>query len=155
LLAGTATYERVLQHSVVANLNVISSGRIPQNPAEYLGSETMNKFIDDMKKEYDTIFFDSPPVLAVTDASVLSSYAQKIVLVVSAGTTTIQALDRAAESLEAVGATVAGVILNNFDLKKAYGHLYHKGSYGYYGYSHGPGRGVGGQAREPLPAAKK
>jgi len=135
ILDRSVMYERAIQETVVANLHVVTSGRIPKNPAEHLGSATMGKFLEDMRKDYDVIFMDSPPALAVTDASVLSSYAEVVIVVVSAGTTSIGALERTAEVLETVGAKVAGVVLNNFNLIKAYGFPHNRASYGNYGYA--------------------
>jgi Mrp family chromosome partitioning ATPase len=97
----------------------------------------MQDFIRQMSARYDLLLFDSPPLLAVTDAAVLSTGVDGAILVVSAGSTRAAAIQRATEFLTAVGGKVLGVVLNNFDVKKAYGGYYGSYRYGYYGYGYG------------------
>jgi len=152
LKGGISTYK-----TVVDGLEVITCGEIPPNPAEVLGSQKMVELIEMAKKKFDVVLLDSPPVLAVTDPTILSTFADGTIVVVSANITRIEDLERALESLEGVGAKTMGVVLNNFDIRKAFGGYY--GSYGYrgyryhsygYQYSSQPGNGApGGEKSAP------
>jgi tyrosine-protein kinase Etk/Wzc len=136
VLSGKIGYEQAVQATPVQNLRVLSSGTIPPNPAELLGSADMRFLVEQQLKErYEIVLFDSSPVLAVTDASVLSTLVDCVIIVVSAGATTVASLERAVESLRVVGVDPHGVVLNNFSLEKAYGVLHARSGYGYYGYA--------------------
>ena len=114
------------------NLSVIPAGSTSPNPSELLGSKKMRDFIARLRKEFDIIIIDTPPVLAVTDALLIAPQCDVTVLVASASETPWQALERSTESLREVGTRPAGIVLNRFDPKAAYG------SYGYgYGYGYG------------------
>jgi tyrosine-protein kinase Etk/Wzc len=134
LLLGRAKLAEVVRKTDIENLSIITSGAIPANPAEILGSEKMRDFIEDVKKQYEMILFDSSPVLAVTDPSVLSTQTDGSIIVVSAGKTRVQELEQATELLEGVGGKVIGVVINNFDLHHAYGISYRRAKSGAYGY---------------------
>lgn len=133
-----------LRNTRLENLDLLVCGSVPPNPSETLGSGRMRDFLQGLKDRYDFILFDSPPVLAVTDPLVLATLADCVVVVASAGATRVEALQRTLELLMGVGARCLGVVLNNFDLRKAYGGLmgYREGSYEY-GYTYGSnGNGV-------------
>lgn len=136
LFVGSSTLEDVVNRNVVENLDVLCCGTTPPNPAELLGSNRMHDFIKRMSERYDLLLFDSPPLLAVTDAAVLSTSVDGAILVVSGGSTRAAAIHRASEFLDAVGGKMLGVLLNNFDIKKAYGGYYGDYAYGYYGYAY-------------------
>ena len=96
---------------------------------------------------YDIVIFDSAPVLAVTDASIISTQVEGTLLIILAGTTVMDELEHSIEQLERVNAHVLGVAMNNFDIKRAYGSYYgqyksrYYGYYGYYTYGHhNPGK---------------
>jgi tyrosine-protein kinase Etk/Wzc len=136
VLSGKIGYEQAVQATPVPNLHVMSCGTIPPNPAELLGSADMRFLIEQQLRErYEIVLFDSSPVLAVTDASVLSTLMDCVIVVVSAGKTALASLERAVESLKAVGVEPTGVVLNNFNLERAYGVLHARSGYGYYGYA--------------------
>lgn len=137
LFVGTSTFDEIVNRNVVDNLDVLCCGTTPPNPAELLGSKRMQEFIQQMTIKYDLVMFDSPPLLAVTDAAILSTCIDGVVLVVSAGSTRAAAIYRATEFLASVGGKVLGMVLNNFDVKKAYGGYYGSYRYGYYGYGYG------------------
>lgn len=137
LFVGASTFEEVVNKGVAENLDVLCCGTTPPNPAELLGSKRMQDFIKQMTIKYDLVLFDSPPLLAVTDAAILSTIVDGAILVVSAGTTRAAAIHRATEFLSTVGGKMLGVVLNNFDVRKAYGGYYGSYSYGYYGYGYG------------------
>ncbi|HLP15725.1 MAG TPA: polysaccharide biosynthesis tyrosine autokinase [Bacteroidota bacterium] len=139
-LFGKATVDEVIQKEVLPNLDILTCGMLPPNPAEILGSKRMKDFIGQMKQRYDIVLFDAPPLLAVTDAAVLATEADGVLLVASAGETHAAGLERIAEFLDSVGVKMLGVVLNRFDAKKAYGNSYSTYAsyhYGYYGYELG------------------
>jgi len=97
----------------IPNLLVLTSGPIPPNPSELLGSKNMDELLQTMYDNFDFIVFDTPPTLAVTDAQVLSNKAEATILVVSSGTTDRNAAQKAKELLTNAKAKLLGVILNN------------------------------------------
>ena len=137
LLFGKSDFEEVVQKDVQKNLDIVGCGTVPPNPAEILGSRKMHEFVDQINQIYDVVLFDSPPLLAVTDAAVLGTGVDGSILVVSVGKTRAPAIERASEFLTGVGGKMLGVVLNNFDIRKAYGGYYGSYRYGYYGYGYG------------------
>lgn len=149
LLFKVGAHEMAVQSSVVKNLDVLCSGAISPNPSEILGSKEMRGLVEQAKREYDVILFDASPALAATDATVLSTLVEGVILVVAAGSTRLTDIDRSIELLEAVGGCVLGFVVNKLDLQKAYGITYGKNSYGYYGYvSTYQGNGTNGNPRK-------
>ncbi len=145
-LFGKMTADEVIQKDVLPNLDVLTCGLIPPNPAEILGSKRMRDFIVQMKQRYDMIIFDAPPLLAVTDAAVLATEADGVLLVASSGNTHAAGLERIAEFLTSVGVKLLGVVLNRFDAKREYGNTYSSYAsyhYGYYGYDLGDNKKKG------------
>jgi capsular exopolysaccharide synthesis family protein len=108
-------------------LDVITSGHIPTNPSELLHSKKMINCLLNLKSEYDYIFLDTPPVLPVTDAVVIGSYIDGVVLVVSSGNVEIDLAKKAKEALISVGANILGVVLNRIpvDDPKTYQSYYY------------------------------
>jgi len=133
LLTGKATFERVLRHTNVENLDLLPSGDIPPNPAEVLGSDEMREFVAAATKKYEMVLFDTSPVMAVTDPSVISTMTDGVVMVVSSGSTRMEDLEQSIELLEGVGGKVVGVVLNNFDPHRAYGVPFRRSTRGKYG----------------------
>ena len=109
-----------------SNLYVLSSGPIPPNPSELLGSKAMHHFMEQAQEEFDLIIFDTPPVLAVTDAQILGNLCNGSVLVVSSGKTEKDSLIKTKELLTGTKGRLLGVVLNNKKVDK-------KGNYYYYG----------------------
>lgn len=103
------------------------SGPIPPNPSELLGSKGMNTMLEQAKNEYDVIILDTPPVLAVTDAQILSNVADGVVLVVSSGKTETEAAKKAKELLESAKAKILGVVLNNKKVQDSQYYYYYGG----------------------------
>jgi capsular exopolysaccharide synthesis family protein len=133
VLVSRATATGAIQKTLVENLSILVCGAIPPNPAEVLGSEKMRALLEQVRADYDVILLDSSPVLAVTDPAVLATYADGVIMVVSAGKTTQDELQHSVEAMEAVGGRVLGVVLNNLDLRRAYGVYYRKARGGNYG----------------------
>ncbi|MEM1144591.1 MAG: polysaccharide biosynthesis tyrosine autokinase [Pseudomonadota bacterium] len=124
----------------VENLYVITAGARAPNPAELLGSKKMRETIDLLRGEFDLVLFDVPPVLAATDAVLLSTQCDAVMLVATAGQTKTYEVDFALSGLRNVGAQVIGTMLNRFDASKAYGYgyRYRYGYSNYYGYNYAP-----------------
>ena len=133
VLTGSADVQQAITRSqVVPSLFVLPAGTPPPNPAELLASANMRDLIDSLKRDYDHIVIDTPPTLSVTDAVVLSTRADAVVLVIRSGKTTKQALRRARELLVRVNARVTGVLLNAVDLSSPdyYYYYEYQGKYG-------------------------
>lgn len=101
------------QETTVPNLRVLTSGQLPPNPAEILGSKRMSEILAALLERADMVLLDAPPVLAVTDAAVLSSKVDGVLLVVSAGKTKRESARKAQAQLEKINARVIGAVLNN------------------------------------------
>ena len=105
---------------------------MPPNPSEILASAQMEKLIEKLKKEYDVILMDSPPLLAVTDAFVITKFADQFILVIRAGQTEKGGLDRSLTQMKHVGAQFSGVVMNDVDESNSYGKGYYYNYYQYY-----------------------
>jgi polysaccharide biosynthesis transport protein len=130
-LAASASLEEIIQPTEVPNLSVVLSGPIPPNPSELLASDRMKHLIEEVRARFAYVIFDSPPVLAVTDAIVLGASADGVVLTVHGGKTPREHVQRSAERLRQAKIPVLGAILNNLDLQQ-YGYNYRKSYYDYY-----------------------
>ena len=133
------------------NLDVILSGDIPPNPSELLSSPRMARLLGDMRKKYDIIILDTPPVNMVIDAVVLAPLTDGVLFVVRADHSERGAVVHAVEQLEYAKAKLLGFVLNGVDLEKTsygydrhryrrygrYGQYGHYGRYGYGGYGYG------------------
>jgi succinoglycan biosynthesis transport protein ExoP len=117
-----------LQQTGISNLRAIPSGDLPPNPSELLGSERMQAILAEIQEQADVVLFDSPPVLAVTDAVVLAPRMDGVLLVVKPGTTKLAACRQAIEQLQRVGANLLGVVFNDVDIRRlGYKYQYYKG----------------------------
>ena len=125
-------------------IHVIISDMIPPNPAELLGSAKMGALLSALESHYNYIILDTPPVSVVTDAAVLSQFADGVILAVRQNFATVDQIQRAKKNLEAVNANILGAVLTDFNMNTAsksggygYGYGYGYGSYGSdYAYSH-------------------
>jgi capsular exopolysaccharide synthesis family protein len=129
-----ATLEEVSQPATISGLEMIGSGPIPPNPSELLGSVRMIEVLDLIAGENRTVVIDSPPVLSVTDAVLLSTLADGVVLVVKPGSTNMQALRQTVDQLRWVGANLIGIVLNDVPAKGSRYSYFTKGYYSYYHY---------------------
>ncbi|MCP2047855.1 UNVERIFIED_ORG: capsular exopolysaccharide synthesis family protein [Paenarthrobacter nicotinovorans] len=125
-LVGEADIADLLQLWGEDNLYVLTSGQIPPNPSELLGSEEMRQLLLRLSQSFDTIIIDAPPLLPVTDAAVLSQYVDGVVMVVGAQKLTHHVLQKSLQALEMVGARLLGVVLNRLPVKgpDAYAYSY-------------------------------
>lgn len=99
-------------------LDILTAGKIPPNPSEMLGSQAMSSLLDELSNIYDVIILDSPPVLAVTDAQILSTKVDGTVLVVRAEKTKKDTVLAAKGVLDKVNANILGTVLNGGDKNK-------------------------------------
>ena len=113
--------EPALKDVKVPNLQVLTSGPLPPNPAELLGSQRMLDVIAALKQRADIILFDAPPVIAVTDAAVLGKRVDGVVLVVDAGQTRREHARRAKEQLEKLNIRIVGAVLNGASVDNTLG----------------------------------
>ena len=136
LLAGeNVMLAEYLQPTEIETLSVLTSGPIPPNPSELLGSHRMEHLVSVLSQAADIVLFDSPPVLAVTDAVVMARRVDGVLLVVDAGHTREPALAQAAGELQKNGVNLLGVALNRLDTRRG-GYYYY-----YYYYSEDPAGG--------------
>ena len=131
-LAGKSSLEDIIKTSEIENLNIITTGILPPNPSESLGSKRMKQLIGEVSKVYDYIFFDSPPIIAVTDAIVLAPWIDGIIMVLRSEMTDKDAALRANELLHNVNARLIGSLLNDVSSLYMYGSYYYYYYYYYY-----------------------
>jgi non-specific protein-tyrosine kinase len=111
-----------LQEVGVPGLSLLASGPLPPRPADLLGSRRMEALIARLRGEADVVLFDTPPVIAVTDAAVLATRMDGVLLVLQAGKTRRDRAREARRLLEKVKANIIGVVLNNAKLEAGYGY---------------------------------
>jgi succinoglycan biosynthesis transport protein ExoP len=122
-----------------STLEILFAGAIPDNPAELLGGETFVELIEYLKEQYDYVIVDTPPVLAVADASIVGRVTQEILIVLHAGETSKRNFEATREAMLGVGVSLTGVMLNKVPKHKAgehYGYTYSDPQMGYYRYSY-------------------
>lgn len=112
VLSKQTEFANAIKKTEVENLSVLVTGPIPPNPAELLGSQSMDKLMEDLYDAYEVILIDTPPVLAVTDAQILANKCDGTILVVNSGRTHVDAAVKAKDLLETVNAKLLGVVLN-------------------------------------------
>ena len=112
LVLGEVTFEEVILAPGLDNLHLITSGSVPRNPATLVDSIRFTEFINEAKKEYDLLIFDTPPILSATDAVIIGTKVDGVLLVYRIGAVSRLLLRRAANQLEQVKGHVLGVILN-------------------------------------------
>ena len=144
VLVGGAQLREAVRPNVIPKLDVLPAGALPPNPSELLGSDAMRRLVEQLRGQYDLILFDSPPTLAVTDATVLGASADAVILVLRSGDTEEIAAQRSLEQLRRVQARVAGVVLNGVekDRNRYYNYYYYR-------------QGDGDRRRGPLANLKK
>lgn len=128
-IVGFETMADSLKRDVFPNFDVMTSGPIPPNPSELLGSENMRVFLQKASDYYDYIIIDTPPVNIVTDVAVMSDCISGVLLVSSYGKTTIDDVKKANTTLEKVNAKLLGMVVAGVEGKKS---LYKKDTSSYY-----------------------
>lgn len=130
-LSGEKDLDNILQvHAKCPNLKILTSGPVPPNPAELLGSEEMRRLLGHLGERFAHIIIDSPPAISFTDASILSTMVDGVMLVVHGGRSSRAVVRRAKQQLLDVGAHIFGVVLNNVKLESQ--DYYYSGYYSNY-----------------------
>ena len=119
----------VIQTTGVATLNFMPSGKLPSSSMSILNSDAMKQMIDELKHRYDFVFFDSPPVLGVSDASVLASEVDMVIQVIQYRRYPQPMNIRAKQVIEKVGGTYLGIVLNNINMSQDESYYYYSGYY--------------------------
>ena len=132
LSSATDDYASLIQTCEIDNLSIITAGIIPPNPSELLGSMRMTKLVKQLENDWDMVLFDSPPMIAVTDATMISKEIDQVVLIVKVGQTDKKAFHHTINNLRNINAPLGGIILNAVTSKSSYGSYY----YYYYQYYH-------------------
>lgn len=117
-LVNNITLDNAILKSVYNNLDVITAGTIPPNPSELLLSKKMSDLIEELRKSYDYIFLDTPPVNVVTDASLLSKFTDGYIVVVKQGYAEKSILAETIKKLNFIDTKILGIIFNNVNQSK-------------------------------------
>ena len=148
-LAGVASLDEVITpHPTINNLAAVAAGPVPPSPADLLSSHRMREAITELRRQYKFIVIDSPPVMAATDAVILSALTDGVLLVVRSGETSKVAFTRTRDLLSGVRCRLLGVVLNAVD-SRAPDYYY---SYRYYPYAYGHGYGEEAGKHPQFPA---
>jgi len=132
------TLAEIIQTSAVPNLDFMASGKLPNSSMGILGSTQMKQMIAELKQRYDFIFFDSPPILGVSDASILASEVDLVMQVIQYRRYPQPMTIRAKQMIEKVGGNFVGIVLNNINMSQDEGYYYYSGYYHDYYYSRNP-----------------
>ncbi len=130
LLSGQAALDAVVLASGTPNVDIITSGPIPPNPSELLGSKTMKESLSELSRRYDKVIIDCPPLAGLADAPLISPMADGMILVIRGGRTPRDLVVKSKKNLDAIKARVLGVVLN--DVHGRSDHYYYQYNYGYY-----------------------
>lgn len=136
VVVGESDLDSAVKSTEVPNLFLMPCGPIPPNPSELLQTEKFAALARNLGAKFDRVIFDSPPIMAVTDAAVLSRVADATVLVVRAGRTSRDAIVRAKHAIATVNPNIVGVVLNDVDLKNPHYANYYQ--YYHYQYHEAP-----------------
>lgn len=135
-LSGKFSFDdAVIQKTNIENIWIIPSGLIPPNPTELLNSKEMKILVEEVKKQFDVILLDTPPVLAVVDTLIISSLADSVILIVQHEKTTRKSLLKTVDELTKAKAKILGVIFNQVKMRK--GDYFYMDYYQYYRYREG------------------
>ena len=126
VLVGKVELAEAIQSAEdVPGLQVLPSGPLPPNPAEMLGSKQWRRLLQELQEPYDFVLIDSPPVIAVADASILAPQTDGVVLVLDAGSVPRQAAQQAKDQLDKVNTRFLGAVLNNVRVEGDYQYYYY------------------------------
>jgi capsular exopolysaccharide synthesis family protein len=132
-LVGNADLDTVVKKTEIPNLSVVTCGPIPPNPAELIGSEKMKEFIKLSRERFDRILFDSPPIIAVTDAVILATMVDGVIQIIQCERTACDIILNGKQKLMDVNARILGTLLNDVHVEKGGYYYYHYYHYYYYG----------------------
>jgi capsular exopolysaccharide synthesis family protein len=128
-LLKQSTLEEVIQTSPLATLDFLPSGKLPSSSMGVLSSAQMKELIRDLKRRYDYVFFDSPPIMGVSDASILSSEVDAVMQVIQYRRYPQPMTIRAKQMIEKVGGNLLGIVLNNINMASDENYYYYSGYY--------------------------
>jgi len=132
LIAGSKTFEQVVQSNVASQLDLIPTGALPPNPGELLLSPATVQLIQQLSTQYDLIIIDTPPILAVSDTQVLAPLAGTVFLITKANVSTLGEIHESVKRLQQAGIAVKGVVFNDFKVdKRRYGGYNYRYGYRY------------------------
>ena len=125
-LSGVNPFDEVVYATNVDNLHVVFSGPVPPNPAELLGNKYFKKLIDDLRKTYDYVIIDTPPIGSVIDAAIVAQECDGVILVVSSGEISYKAVQKSKDQMEKSNCRILGAVLNKVEIGKGgyYGKYY-------------------------------
>jgi len=132
-LSGKTSHSNIIKSTSIDNLDVVTRGQVPPNPSELLMHPRFKSFVDEMSAQYDLVIIDTPPVLAVTDPSIVGAIAGTTLMVARFDQTTLKEIEVAQGRFEQSGVEVKGVILNAVEKKASNSYGY---GYGYYNYAY-------------------
>lgn len=138
VLIGKVSFDQAVHRNVFDNLDFLSTGGLPPNPAELLLNERMAKLLQEAGEQYDLVLIDTPPVLAVSDTAILAARCGTVFLVTRFEKTTIGEVTESTKQLRQANADVSGVVFNGLDpnaYRYGYGSKYGRYRYAYYGYA--------------------
>jgi capsular exopolysaccharide synthesis family protein len=115
----------VVRPTRIQNLWVLSSGRVPPNPSELIGSEGMKQVMDRLSGEFDLIICDAPSILVVTDPVLMATHADTVILVVSVERAKRETVQRARKLMDAAKAHISGVVLNGLEASRRHYYYYY------------------------------
>jgi capsular exopolysaccharide synthesis family protein len=125
-LRGEAETEAVIQKTRIPSLSIVPAGKPPANPSELIGSKRMLSFIEELKQRFHCLIFDTPPIMAVTDAGVLGALADGVILVVKTESTKRHVVSRAQTLLRRANTRLVGCVLTNIREHSPYYIYYNK-----------------------------
>lgn len=131
LTDGSKPLNLLIENTAIPNLYVLTAGQIPPNPSELIGSSMMKKCLAALAQRFDHVLVDTPPLLAVTDGSILANLVDGVILVIRGGDTTKEAIMRSKQLLTYAHAKIIGTMLNNVDLHTCEPHYYSRYFYDY------------------------
>jgi tyrosine-protein kinase Etk/Wzc len=132
ILAGTLDVKQALKSTTIKGLDILTRGKIPTNPSELLMSSQLQSLITNLSSDYDLIIFDTPPILAVTDASIIGTYCGTSLMVARFESCTLKEIITANDRFDLAGVDIKGIVFNAVE-KKASSYYY---DYGYYNYEY-------------------
>lgn len=148
MVLGESTLQESVTKTHIPNLDVLTCGPTPPNPAELMHTESFRKVLDELSNAYDRVIFDSPPVAVVTDAAILSKHVDGTLLIVKCMQTSRDAAKHAVSVLADIEANILGAVLNDLDLtNRKYGRHYYYHYYKKYGYYYEPNQNEGDDNR--------
>jgi capsular exopolysaccharide synthesis family protein len=150
------TLEEVIQTTPLSTLDFLPSGKMPSSSMGVLSSSQMKELIRELKRRYDWVFFDSPPIMGVSDASILASEVDMVLQVIQYRRYPQPMTIRAKQMIEKVGGNLLGIVLNNINMASDENYYYYSGYYyDYYSKNEDEPEAKGKEAKKAAPAEAK